>query len=86
VVVEASSLEFDEPQQNEALLRRLAAVTGGKYVALSAFDGIPTLLPNRSHEVRSRVEHALWSAPLPLVLFLVLLTGEWLLRKKTGLL
>src|SRR5205814_9926097 len=35
VVIEASSLELDEPQQNEPLLRRLAALSGGKYLLWS---------------------------------------------------
>jgi len=86
VLVEASSLELDEPQQNEALLRRVATLSGGKYLMYTEAAGIPELLPDRRHDVQSRVEHELWDAPLPLILFLTCLVGEWILRKRNGLL
>ncbi|MBM3459862.1 MAG: hypothetical protein FJX77_15180 [Armatimonadetes bacterium] len=86
VVVEASSLELEEPQQNEALLRRLAAATGGEYLLWSELAGLPERVPDRRQEVTTRVEHSLWDAPLPISVFLLFLVGEWLLRKRTGLL
>ena len=86
VVVEAASLELEDPQQNEPLLRRLAAVSGGKYLLWSEAKNLPALIPDRSQETRSRVEHALWDAPLPLILFLLFLVTEWILRKRKGLL
>lgn len=86
VVVEAASLEAEEPQQNEALLRRLAAVSGGRYLLWTEAGALPGLLPDRHQEVASRVEHDLWDAPLPLVVFMFLIVGEWVLRKRKGLL
>ena len=86
VVVEASSLELDDPQQNKELLQRLAATSGGKYLLWSEALRLPTLIKDRHQDVETRVEHELWTAPLPLVIFTMLLVGEWLLRKKTGLL
>ncbi|MCC2667609.1 MAG: putative rane protein, partial [Armatimonadetes bacterium] len=86
VVVEASSLELDEPQQNEALLKRVAALSGGKYLLWSQYAGLAGLIPDRAQEVSTRIEHELWDAPLPLILFTLLLVGEWILRKRKGLL
>jgi len=86
VVVETSSLELDEPQQNEALLKRVAALSGGKYLLWSQAAGLPELIPDRHQEVATRIEHELWDAPLPLILFILLLVGEWTLRKRKGLL
>ena len=86
VVVEASSLELDEPQQNEALLKRVAALSGGKYLLWSQFSGLANLIPDRAQEVSTRIEHELWDAPLPLILFTLLLVSEWILRKRKGLL
>lgn len=86
VVVEASSLELDEPQQNRELLQRLASITGGKYLLWSEGQRLPSLIPDRHQDVETRVEHDLWTAPLPVVLFILLLVGEWLLRKRSGLL
>jgi hypothetical protein len=86
VVVETSSLELEEPQQNEGLLRRVAAASGGKYLLWSETDSLPSLIPPRPQTVSSRVEHELWDAPLPLITFVLLLVGEWILRKRKGLL
>lgn len=86
VVVEAASLELEDPQQNEPLLRRLAAASGGKYLLWSEAKNLPSLIPDRRQETRTRVEHALWDAPLPLILFLLFLVTEWILRKRKGLL
>lgn len=86
VVVEAASLEMDQPEQNEGLLRRLATMTGGKYLLPSQFKTLPALIPDRHTETETRVEHELWDAPLPLVLFIAFLVLEWILRKRKGLL
>lgn len=86
VVVEASSIELEHPEQDEALLRRLATQTGGKYFLLSEFDQLPQHAPDRRTEFRTPLERPLWGSTLPIALFGLLLTVEWLLRKKNGLL
>ncbi len=86
VVVETSSLELEQPEQNEPLLRRLAALSGGAYLLWGEFANLPKLVPDRHLETQTRVEHELWDAPLPIALFIMLLVGEWVLRKRKGLL
>jgi hypothetical protein len=86
VVIETSSLELDEPQQNEALLKRVAALSGGQYLLWSQAAGLPDLIPDRHQEVSTRIEHELWDAPLPIIVFMLLLVTEWILRKRKGLL
>jgi hypothetical protein len=86
VVIEATSLEFEEPQQNEPLLRRIATLSGGQYLLASEAAGLPKLIPDRRQETETRIEHSLWDAPLPMILFMLLLVGEWILRKRKGLL
>jgi len=85
-VVEAVDLEMQEPEQNEALLRRVAQVSGGAYLRLSEAAALPERLPDNPRRTTTRVERDLWSAPLPLLLFILLLTAEWGLRKAKGLL
>ena len=86
VVIETSSLELDEPQQNEALLKRVAALSGGKYLLWSQAASLPDFIPDRHQEVATRIEHELWDAPLPVIVFVLLLVTEWILRKRKGLL
>lgn len=86
IVVETSSLELEAPQQHEAVLRRVSALSGGRYLLPSEVADLPRSIPDRSQEVRTRIEHELWDAPLGLVVFALLLIGEWALRKRHGLL
>ena len=47
---------------------------------------LPERIPDRSERHVTRSERPLWDTPLPLALFSVLLVGEWVLRKRSGLL
>ena len=85
-VVENIDIELERPEQNEALLRRIAEVSGGEYLRLSDLASLPDRIPDRPRETVTRVERDLWSAPLPLLLFVLLITAEWSLRKMKGLL
>jgi uncharacterized membrane protein len=85
-VVEAVSLELEKPELNEALLKRIAAASGGAVVPLGEVGALPGRLRDASVRVTSRVEHELWDSPLPLTLFTLFLVGEWALRKRKGLL
>lgn len=83
---ESSSLELDEPQLNEPLLKQIATVSGGRYLTLRDAHTLPALIKSKPLEVVRQFESDLWSAPLPLLLFALLLTTEWVLRKRKGLL
>jgi hypothetical protein len=84
--VEASQLEFEAPEQNRALLKQIAAATGGAYVEPDEVAQLPDRIKDARVVTRSRVEHELWDAPLPLALFTLFLVSEWVLRKRRGLL
>ncbi len=83
---ESSSLELDEAQMNEPLLKQIAAVSGGRYLTPREAQRLPALLKGNPLKVTRQFESELWSAPLPLLLFALLLTSEWILRKRKGLL
>lgn len=85
-LVEEQNLELENPAQNQALLRRIARDSGGEYIPPDRLQELPARLPNRNRETVSRVEYPLWHAPLALLLLGLLLTGEWVLRKRAGLL
>ena len=85
IYVQPQLAELEAPQLNEALLKRLAARTGGAYFAIADAEQVPesiTLIPN---PVFVDTERVLWAHPLILILVVGLLGMEWLLRKRNGL-
>ena len=87
VIVDVPALELARPQVDAQNLRAVARETGGQVVPLAeARASLPGLLPSAAREVPIVAEQALWDAPLALVLFVVLVTAEWVSRKLRGML
>jgi hypothetical protein len=84
--VEGATLERQEPEMNRELLERVAQAGGGVYFDLPRIDQLPARIPDRSETLVTRTERPLWDTPWPLALFSLLLVGEWVFRKKSGLL
>lgn len=87
-LVNARDPELDNPAADPALMRELAHVSGGDYLTADAMierleqwvaEGLPSLAMKRSRRV------SLWDNWISLLLFVALLTAEWALRKKRGL-
>jgi hypothetical protein len=77
--------EMADPRLNEAVLRRLAAATGGIYVRADAVDEIPPHLrttggPSGPPEIQD-----LWHGAWSLLAVIGLLGIEWALRRRAGL-
>ena len=85
-VVRAEPLELQEPEMNRDLLQRVAQASGGAYLELVDLDRLPGGIPDRSELRVTRTERPLWDTPLPLAVFSFFLVGEWVLRKRAGLL
>ncbi|MFP4026840.1 MAG: hypothetical protein ACLFWL_03525 [Candidatus Brocadiia bacterium] len=85
--VEMPNVESADPRMNKTLLKEIAHRSGGKYFALNAMVNIADAIPNRQ---RITTVHGrpipLWDTSRVLILFVVLLTLEWSLRKKFRLL
>ncbi|MCK5557624.1 MAG: hypothetical protein KAJ01_04565, partial [Candidatus Hydrogenedentes bacterium] len=88
--VAVQSTELENLARNERLLRELAEVSGGQFADISA---LPDLLDNiierqkRAAGPQRRPEvYRLYNFPLLFVVFVVLLTSEWLLRRTWQLL
>jgi uncharacterized membrane protein len=87
IQVTAPNLEQDNPRANLKLLRRISEMTGGAYFesdrAADAFSALLKREAGYSKPVKSTTD--LWNHPAVLVLFILLLTSEWSLRKRWGL-
>jgi hypothetical protein len=81
--VEMPNVEFDDPRMDEDLLKQIAERSGGQYVPIAEFGSVADAIPDR-HEttvVQGR-PIALWDTNRALLLFVVLLTIEWAIRKR----
>jgi hypothetical protein len=84
VSVRLPNLEFDHPEQHEALLRAIARPeTGGTYLRLDeATERLPGLLPDRSTQrIEYSVPRPLWDRQWVMFLLVGILSLEWLTRK-----
>ena len=80
-------VENDNPRANLKLLRRIASISGGTYFdpekAADAFQALLRRQAAYSKDVTDVSE--LWNDPWMLMAFVTLLSIEWMLRKKWGL-
>jgi len=84
-----TSLEFRETRMDAPLLRRIAFLTGGRFVLPGAeaslepvLDSLKTFGPERA-EHTSRIE--LWHWPFSLALVILFFAAEWFIRKQSGM-
>ncbi len=88
-VVGALGLEYRETQANTVLLRQLAARSGGQFLGNDAVKQLPSLLAAsevfRPVSIDTSEEIQLWHRIPMLIIILVLLTCEWFLRKRRGM-
>ena len=77
--------EFGETAMNEPMLRDIAATTGGAFFREEDLFKLPDTIAARTERVKSPLEVELWSSPLYFVLMLLVLSGEWVLRKMSQL-
>ncbi|HEV2296421.1 MAG TPA: hypothetical protein VGR35_21435 [Tepidisphaeraceae bacterium] len=86
VEVSVPRLELVQPQVDRTLLTRLASETLGQTVSLEqARTTLRTLIPSAAKVIPIETSEPLWDAPLALVLFVLLITVEWVMRKMYGM-
>ena len=81
-----SNEEFHKAALNSDLLERLARETGGRYYTPENIDTLPediSMIDTGSSRVEER---ELWDMPFLFLLLAGLLSAEWILRKRKGLL
>jgi len=81
-LVKSPQLELESPRVDRSLLSSL-----GKPVDLgNARAELPREIHSAARIIPMEISRPLWDAPLALVLFAVLITAEWVLRKMQGML
>jgi hypothetical protein len=83
-LVGGADRELTDPRLNEEVLRRVAEVTGGRHLESGATAELPALLRgDRGAAMLERRE--LWHTPWAIGLVILLLSAEWVLRRRWGL-
>ncbi len=76
------NLEFEKLDMDEKMLSRIAADTGGRYVHLSTASTLIEHLDRTQREMRRLENRRLYWPPGFWVLFVAILTTEWVLRRR----
>ncbi len=85
IQIEDANLESQKPEADHSILERLAEGTGGRVVALNELTKVLSAIPDRSIRIPDDITEPLWDSKLTLLLFLSLITTEWILRKVFGM-
>ncbi len=84
--IEAYSVEFAETRLREDVLTALAEPSGGLYRRFRDADSLLLRIPGTPRDVRHLQSIALWQSPLVLFTVILVLTVEWILRKRNDML
>ncbi len=79
------SLESRRPEANIRLMSELAEVTGGSVVHPGDAASVHELIPDRQYVIPDDITETIWDSKLALLIFVLLITAEWALRKLNGL-
>ena len=84
-LVHGSELELTETGTNQQLLKSISNRSGGVYVDIEEIDKLAGSIDRKERRI-SRVQRSeYWNAPPLFVLFLLAITGEWMLRRRNHL-
>lgn len=83
--VEPQTLENREPQANLALMTELADATGGAVVEPTQLASLLERIPDKQVVIPDDVTESIWDSRLALMIFVLLITTEWIMRKRSGL-
>lgn len=71
-------------EQNRELLEKLSSQTGGRYWKAEELERLPSEISYSEAGISVRDTKELWNMPIVFLLLLGLMAGEWLLRRKWG--
>ena len=79
-------LEARRPEANHEVLERIAEATGGRVVELDQLETEFGAIRDRSVQIPDDITEPLWDSRLTLILFGLMISVEWIMRKAFGLL
>ncbi len=82
VEVGRPNLEFDRLDVDEKTLTAIASASGGRYSHITTADRLIESLRNKQHARRVQLEMPLYQPSLFWLLFVAVLTTEWILRRR----
>jgi len=85
LLVEPATLEQLDPAMQEALLREMAAASGGRYFAIGDLPALPEAVRGERRTTFLRRERELWDVWAVFVVVLALLSVEWFVRRRSDL-
>ena len=85
VLVGGADAELTDPRLNDAVLRRLATASDGRYIEESEIAQLASWLRVEATELAPPVRRDLWHNPWAFLAVVLLLSVEWTLRRRWGL-
>ena len=83
--VRRSTLEFEKLYLDEGYLKKLAEISGGRYIGLKDLDHLPKMIKTKDEFITLQREREIWDTPLLLGVVALILSAEWILRKRRDL-
>jgi hypothetical protein len=84
-LVGGADLEMADPRLNQDLLARLGTSSGGRYVTEGDISALPTWLASALGESVPPERQDLWNNVWTFAVIVLLLSTEWLLRRRWGM-
>jgi uncharacterized membrane protein len=88
-VISDATAEFADAAMKRDVLKDMATTTGGKYFELADAGGVAKAVADRLTHVtlaaNTPQDKPIWDMPILLVLVIVLISAEWLIRRRSGL-
>lgn len=84
--VEDFNLEFLQTRMNETLLQQLAFKTGGIFFTENSYARLDSALKFPARKIAQSREIELWNRAILLLAIIIVLSVEWFLRKRSGML
>ena len=78
--------EYEKPLPNPELLKNIAKATDGAFLKLTEIEKLPEIVKPISDIIYTETkEDDIWDKPIVFILFLLIISLEWVIRKLVGL-